>query len=181
MKVGQEFLLPLVGIATGDHNYVFELESSFFEVFALEFFTEPFIKVVLKLHKQPNLLQFQFSITGTVLATCDRCADSFTLNLWEDFEYIGKFATPEMAEQLNVEDQEILYFSKTEQYADISELIYEMLMLSMPIQVAHPLDDNGIETCNMESLKAIQKYINTNVETAATNSLGEQIKKLKTK
>jgi uncharacterized metal-binding protein YceD (DUF177 family) len=181
-KVGVEYELPLVGIANGHHEYRFNLDQRFFEFFGNNDFENADIAVELQLQKQPNLLQFNFKITGTLQAICDRCGDNFALKIWEDHNFIGKFTTAETVEKLNEEDSEILYFSKTDNYADISTLLLEIVLLSLPIQVIHPMDASGKSTCNQATLLLLDKLRAPETPIQPTNnSLQEQLKKLKTK
>jgi uncharacterized metal-binding protein YceD (DUF177 family) len=47
--------------------------------------------------------------------------------------------------------------SKSETIIDLSEWIYEFIMLSIPMQKIHPLDENGNSICNQDNLALLDK------------------------
>ena len=52
-------------------------------------------------------------------------------------------------EKAEMEDtDEIIFVKEEDGHIDISQLIYETIILSIPSKIEHKLDENGNKTCN---------------------------------
>jgi uncharacterized metal-binding protein YceD (DUF177 family) len=187
MKHNRELEIAHVGLKPGEHHYSFDLDTSFFERFgALDEFRDAKFEVTLVLDKKTNLYYLKFGVTGSITALCDRCGDDFTLDLWEDFDAVVKIVDADMVAIKNEEDSEVFHMAHSDNYLDVAQILYENLVLCLPIQRVHPDDKNNQSTCNpqaLELLSQLEQQVNEpNIEEKSTNnSLAEQLEKLKKK
>lgn len=186
MNKSRAFEIHHVGLAPGLHSFEYHLEDSFFEQFAETPFTNAKLDVSLELDKKTSLFILNFSINGTLQTLCDRCGDEFELKVWDEFELVAKLTDPEKVEELNEDDNEVVYFSRTDNSINISTLLYEQVILSLPMQIIHPDDTNGKSTCNAKAIQLLEA-LQTKTEEAkqeqnnTNRSLQEQLNKLKIK
>jgi uncharacterized metal-binding protein YceD (DUF177 family) len=189
MSKNREFEIHHAGLALGVHHFEYQLKDSFFEEFADNSFTNAQLDVSLELDKKTSLFILNFTINGTVQTVCDRCGDDFDLKVWDEFEMVAKLTDPEKVAEMNEEDNDVAYFSRTENALDIKALVYEQVILSLPMQIIHPINANGSSTCNTTALalldkmnqeqKELEQQLNNNNNT--NSSLQEQLNKLKLK
>jgi uncharacterized metal-binding protein YceD (DUF177 family) len=74
----------------------------------------------------------------------------------------------------------------SDNFMDVAQILYENLVLSLPIQRVHANDDNDQSTCNPKALDllsqlAVQASDQTTEDKNINNSLAEQLEKLKKK
>jgi uncharacterized metal-binding protein YceD (DUF177 family) len=187
MKHNRELEIAHIGLKPGEHHFNFNLGPSFFENFgALDEFRDAQFEVTLVLDKKTNLYYLKFGVTGSLTALCDRCGDDFTLQLWEDFDAIVKIVDADIVAAKNEEDSEVYHMAHSDNFMDVAQILYENLVLSLPIQRVHPDDDNDQSTCNpkaLELLSQLEAQVSepTTEDKNTNNSLAEQLEKLKKK
>lgn len=96
------------------------------------------------------MLIFEFSITGTVEVTCDRCLELF------DYPVEGNETLyVKLGDEWDEESDDVLIIPESEHEFNVSQLIYEYIMLMLPIQRIHPDDENGKSTCDPTMLEKL--------------------------
>ena len=161
MKYRREFEIAYVGLKNGTHTYTYNIGKPFFDLVEADSseFESVEVQVVVHFDKHPDFFELKFEISGAVEVPCDRCGDVFKLPLWDEFNLIIKLKEPsgEEEEDDTEDDGDIVFLPKNETVIDLSEWIYEFLLLSMPMQKIHPVDAEGNSTCNKENLALLEK------------------------
>lgn len=160
MKFHREFEIPWLGLKEGLHEYRFQITDKVIEDLGHEHpdFEHLNAIVALKLDKHNSFLQLHFDIDGSADVICDRCGDPFTLRLWDEFDLIVKFVGEHEEENGEDEDEaDIVFVPRSETILDVSNYVYEFIMLSMPLQHIHPDKEDGSSGCNPEALKLLSK------------------------
>lgn len=169
MKYRREFEIAYVGLKNGIHTYNYNIGKEFFDLVEADGseYEDVNIQVNVEFNKHPNFFELKFAINGSVDVPCDRCGDTFNLPLWDEFDLIVKLKEPtgEDNEDETEDDGDIVFLSKSETVLDLSEWIYEFILLSMPMQKIHPLDDNGETTCNKDNLALLEKMTQQALDT----------------
>jgi uncharacterized metal-binding protein YceD (DUF177 family) len=189
MSKNREFEIHHASLALGVHHFEYQLTDSFFEEFAENSFTNAKLDVSLALDKKTSLFLLNFTINGSVQTVCDRCGDDFDLKVWDEFEMVAKLTDADKVEAMNEEDNDVTYFSRTDNVLDIKTLVYEQVILSLPMQIVHPIDDNGKSACNASAIALLDKMNQDQIELEqqlnnnnnTNSSLQEQLNKLKLK
>lgn len=159
MKHRREFEIAYVGLKEGISSYEYTIDNRFFENFG---FTHPdfdSIDAIVKLNfdKKTNFFLLHFDIDGSIKVACDRCGDIFDLKLWDEFELVVKLTSDEAQETTKEDEDDVVFIPRSETVLDVSEWIYEFILLSIPIQRIHPKKEDGSEGCNQEALKILKK------------------------
>lgn len=159
-----EYEIAFVGLKPGAHEYVFEIDDTFFVDYQPQDFTNARVTVKMVLDKKPSFLQLKFEIGGSVALTCDLCGNTLDKNLWDDFEVLVKMV--ENPEDMNEteEDPDIYYISRTESHIDVAGWIYEFINLSIPLQHTCGENPDGSSKCNQEALETLRKLNERNSE-----------------
>lgn len=148
-----EFVLPYKGLAVGNHEYSFIIDSSFFKKYEYLEIEGGLVNLNLELIKESTLMNLNFSFKGKVEIKCDRCLDLFNLNIEDEFRLIVKYG--EDYEELS---EEVIIIPSGESTIDISQYVYEYLNLMLPLKKVHPDDEDGNSTCNIDMLNRIDNF-----------------------
>ena len=154
MKSNRQFIIPFKGLKVGKHNFVYDIDDTFFDDYEQSEITKGNIHVEVDLDKKANMLELYFSIEGDVLVICDRCLDEFEIPIDYETELFVKFG--DVSEE---QTDEIIVLSHNEFELDVAQYIYEFVHLSLPYKRVHPDDSRGRSTCNKEMLKKLDEYI----------------------
>jgi len=127
-------------------------------------------------------LEFNFEIQGTVVTACDICTEAFDFPIEGTDQVLIKIVSeiPEQEDEFNV-----VYIKEGTSSVNIADMLYEMLMLSIPIRTVHPLDEDGNYTCNPDVLKYLEINEDIEVSDQETNNddninpIWDELKKLK--
>lgn len=156
MKDLRKYVVPFSGLKEGRHEFEFDVDDSFFDQFDSSEIKKGKISVTVILDKNPQILEMNFIVNGTVHTPCDRCLDEFDLPV----QYQGKLFFKFGEESYELSD-EIMILSSSESKINISQYIYEFVHLALPYRRIHP-DIDGISGCNsgmIQKLDSLKKMI----------------------
>lgn len=178
MKVTNEYLIPFIGLKLGKHKFDFSINKKFFEAFDYEDFENPNIKVELILEKKSTILELQFKHSGTVLVPCDVSGELFDLPVKGKLKLVVNFG-----ESFNNDNEELLILPHGEHQIDVSQFIYEMIVLSVPFKRVHPDAKNRLLDSVAEQFDKSNKEDNKSKEgntEQETDPRWDKLKKLLT-
>lgn len=153
MKPLQEFVIPLKGMKSGLHYHSFEIDGTFFEHFEDSMVDECDVKVDVEIDKRPNMVIFQFRITGTVLTDCDRCLAEIDLPITGSYPLIAKFGEMEGVPD---SDTEIITIHPDTPQFNVAGYIYDFISLSIPMKRSFDCESLNPKPCDMETKKHLE-------------------------
>ncbi|MBS4056025.1 MAG: DUF177 domain-containing protein [Bacteroidetes bacterium] len=153
MNYFREFLLPIGGLGLGSQEFDFDLGKEFFVHTLDSEISDGRVKVNLKLNKQEGMIELLFAIKGEVVVPCDRCMDDCNQAIDGEYRLILKHG-----EQFQEESDEVIILPVDQHQFDISALLYEYIVLLIPMKRIHPEDEDGRSMCNPEVLKKLQAH-----------------------
>lgn len=149
MKQLNEFLIPFIGLKIGKHKFEYQINKTFFDNFEYDDFENCDIKVEVVLEKKSTMLELDFKHKGTVNVPCDLTSEMFDLPIKSKIRLVVQFG-----ETFNNDNEELLILPHGEHQIDISQYIYEMIVLSVPLKRVHPgIKDGTLKTPALEKLK----------------------------
>lgn len=155
MKVLKSFTINFASLADGEHVFDYQIDDKFLNHFEEALVKEGQLEVSLLMLKYLNSLELNFELRGTVVTPCDVCAEEFDLPVEGSEQIIVKLVheIPEQNDEYNV-----VYLKEGSSSINIAEMLYELIMLSIPIRKVHAVDDEGNSTCNPIVLAYLQEY-----------------------
>ena len=148
MKVTNEFLIPFIGLKLGKHQFEFEIKKAFFDRFDYHEYEDCDIKVNVVLEKKSTMLELEFKHKGTVNVPCDLTNEMFDLPIKGKIKVVVQFG-----EAFNNDNEELLILPHGEHQIDVSQYIYEMIVLSVPLKRVHPgIKEGTLKTETLEKL-----------------------------
>lgn len=125
--------IKIAGLKDGNHQFRFELNSSFLTAFSDALFQKPEVRVVVDLALSETMIKSLVTITGKVELTCDRSLEKFFQPVSVQAPYFFKFGEEE--KELSDELEVIL---KERVSIDFDQLVYDFIALSLPSRRLHP-------------------------------------------
>ena len=120
----------------------------------------------------------KFIVGGKAEVNCDRCGNVLQADLWDEFNLVVKLI--EEPEKMNdqEEDADVFYISRTESHIDVSDWLYEFVMLSIPMQHVCGNNEKGESLCNSEVLSKLDE-MKVKAEDHNANSIWKGLDKFK--
>lgn len=151
MNNTKQYLIPFVGLKIGKHHFEYQISNSFFAAFEYDEFESSNIKVNVVLEKKTTMLELTFKHEGTVNVPCDLTSEDFDLPVTGEMKLLVRFG-----EVYNNDNEELLILPFGEFEIDISQYIYEMIALSVPLRRVHPgVHDGSLKTEALVRLKEL--------------------------
>ena len=139
MEVAEGYSIAYRGLKNGTHEFRFEVGKPLFEAFESSEIKDGRCVVEVTLERGETMLTADVRIT----VACDRCLEDCRIPI--DFEgpLLVKFS-----DEPREYDGEVLWLLPGEDEVDLSQYIYESIVLSLPYQRVHPEGE-----CDPEMLK----------------------------
>jgi uncharacterized protein len=153
VKSKREFIIPFVGLKVGFHDFEFEIRDTFFDELQYAIIQKGEAVVKLKLEKKETMLIGEFSVSGSVVTSCDRCNDPVEVPIKGTFRLIYKFGDEQS------DDETLIVLPNDTYELDVRQNIYELMTVSLPSRLVHPKGE-----CNEEMIELLQKYSGRNEE-----------------
>lgn len=164
-----------MGLKKGVHQFQYIIDSSFFKEFEHSPIEEGVLEVDLEFNKKHNFFELDFQIEGKIKAECDRCSDDFNLGVDVEDQIIIQI---QQAENISDErDLDILSIPTDSIVINVAHLIYEIIVLSLPIRKNCSDDSIDGKKCNAKIIKILKK--NQHSEENVTDPRWEALLKLK--
>jgi uncharacterized metal-binding protein YceD (DUF177 family) len=151
MNKKKEYLIPFTGLKIGKHHFEYQISNAFFEIFDYHEFNNSDIKVNVVLEKKSTIMELAFKHKGAVNVPCDMTNEEFDLPIKGKMKLIVRFG-----DAFNNDNEELLILPHGEFQIDISQYIYEMIVLSVPLRRIHPgIKDGSLNTEALTKLKEL--------------------------
>lgn len=178
MSHRREYEIAFVGLKPGVHVYDYRLEDKFFKHYGEQDFTNCIANVKLSLDKKNGFMQLKFDIDGTVDVACDRCGNTLTKQLWDEFNIIVKMVEEPETMNEQEEDPDVYYISRGESHLSVADWLYEFVNLSIPFQKMCNEEEMGGPQCNKEVLEKLKK-MEDDVRKDSNNNLWKGLEQFK--
>jgi uncharacterized metal-binding protein YceD (DUF177 family) len=177
MKVSNEYLIPFIGLKLGKHQFDYQIDKTFFDRFEYDEFESCNVRVDIVLEKKSTMLELHFKHKGTVYVPCDLTGEPFDLTVKGKIDVVVQFG-----DTFNDENEELLILPHGEHQVDVSQYIYEMIVLSIPLKRIHPgVKDGTLKSEAIEKLEQLTvKAKKEETKSEETDPRWDQLKKLLT-
>ncbi|MFI5150441.1 MAG: YceD family protein [Bacteroidia bacterium] len=173
MAKKEKHIIQFAGLPVGKHDFVFELDDAFFASFEHSEITKGKFAVHIGLQKQATMLVLNFQMKGQAILECDRCGDDMTMPMEGELNLIVR-----LGGEGSEESDEIIVLPASANEIDVSALMYEHIILSLPLRRTHT-GKTGKNACNPEVIKKL-KQISVHSE-AVPDPRWKDLKKIKLK
>ena len=153
MSASLSVKIPFASLEFANHTFNFVLTNAFFQDYGYEGFVSCDLNLNMNVTREEALMIVRNHFHGHVVVECDRCLGDLTLPLdFVDVVYV------KVGHDDN--DDSVINLTKEEDEVNLSDYVYETVILALPPVKIHPDDENGISTCDIQQLEILNQYHN---------------------
>jgi uncharacterized metal-binding protein YceD (DUF177 family) len=135
------------GLKNGSYDFDFQVDDALFEAYDRVEILGGDCKVHVTLKRSEVMLELNIAICGEVMCECDRCLEPCPIAVDYEGDLVVKFS-----DEIDEYDGEVMWISPSEDTLDLTQYIYESIVLSLPYRRVH--EEGG---CNPEMLASFQQ------------------------
>ena len=151
MKAFKEYIIPFVGLKLGVHQFNYEINNDFLALFDFEEYNSTNVNVELEFNKKTTFFELKFKVDGVVNVNCDVTTEAFDLPIKNELFLVVKFG-----EEFNDENEEVLIIEHGSYEVNVSQYIYECIVLGVPSKRVHPgVEDGTLKSEILEKLESL--------------------------
>ena len=147
ISMGENFIIPLSGLATGRNEFSWHVGKEFFEGFENTEVLDAELSISVSVEKSGQYLGVDDLIEGEVTVECDRCLDDLVLPVDVEVLLSVKFGDEESADTPEEGDRELVFVPEDDAELDLGQIIYDYVCVSLPMQRHHEDGD-----CNPDAV-----------------------------
>ncbi len=132
MESVNKYKIAYKALSEGEHLYNFAVDSNLFARFDSTEIIGGQCRVDVKLLRHESMLELNVDIQGEVIVACDRCLDDCPVEV----DYIGDLIV-KFSDETSDYDGDVMWLPTGESEVDLSQYIYESILLSLPYQRVH--------------------------------------------
>lgn len=151
MLYRNQYIIPIQGLALGNHQYDFHLGEEFVHEFPNDDLHSCDVNLSLLINKTENYFLFEYNLKGKAGIACDRCNEIFEELIDTKNQLILKHASE--ASDHEEGEIEMCFIENDVTQINIIKDIYDFIMISLPFKKICPEGQ-----CNKE----IIKYLDNN-------------------
>ncbi len=150
LRVGMDnnFIIPLNGLAAGESRFSWHAGKEFFDSYGNSEILAADIDVEVSVEKSGRYMGVDCDLEGSVTVECDRCLDELDLPVETQVRLSVKYGREENSEDHQEGEREVIFVPQDDAELDLSQIIYDYVCLSLPMQRTH--DEGG---CNPAAMK----------------------------
>lgn len=175
MKVLNHFTIPYKGMGNGIHNLEFDIDNQFFNAFEASHLDNGSFKVLVEMDKKHDSSVFTFDIDGSTNTNCDRCLEAINLPMYGEFTLHVKHSID------GESDDEIMYIHPETATLNLSQVIYEFVLLCMPIVKTYDCWNDEKPPCNFTVLEKLNTEETKEEKEKPNNGIWDSLKGLELK
>ncbi len=145
----KDYSIAFKGLKEGKHHFHYKLDQSFFEAIDDSIIENGDFEANVDLLKRSQMLQLDFKIAGNVEAICDNCLGKITLPISYEGTLYVKFGI-----MYDEPSDEIIILPHEENEFNVAQLIYEYIVVSMPLRSVH----EDPEACDPEMISKLEEF-----------------------
>lgn len=143
MEETKRYTIAYKGLKSGLHDFHFEVDGSLFKAFGSTEIKDGACGVTVVMERGEAMLTLDVTVDGSVVVECDRCLEDCRVPVHYEGQLLVKFS-----DEVREYDGEVMWLLPMEDEIDLTQYIYESIVLALPYQRVHPDGE-----CNPEMLK----------------------------
>lgn len=142
------YKLPLKSLGAGTHTFEYHLDKQFFANMENSDIHGADLDVKLTVVYNGEFYDLDFAVDGEVTLICDRCLDDLHYPIEAAYHIVVKYG-----EDYNDDNDEVLEIPYDDAYLNVAYMIYDTVVLAIPIKHVHPQGK-----CNRQMSAMLKKH-----------------------
>jgi uncharacterized metal-binding protein YceD (DUF177 family) len=149
---GQEYIIDYKTLESGTYEFDYHIDKDFFAMFDEPMAQDGDANVHATMRVSSAGLSIRLDISGTLQVECDRCLEPFDMPIDASYDLVVKYG--DKTTPLDEAD-DVITIGEDDDFLDLSQHIYEYVVLSLPARRVHPDLPDGQPGCDPEMLSHI--------------------------
>lgn len=167
MDVKKSYSIAFKGLKNGIHTFDFDVDSGLFEAYGSTEIKGGSCRVHVVLDRAETMLAVDTTIDGAVIVECDRCLEDCEVPVHFEGRLLVKFS-----DEVDDYDGEVMWVSPSVGEIDLTQYIYESIVLSLPYQRIHP--DGQCNPAMLERFRIVSEPEFAAIEAKAEAEIEQQ-------
>ena len=146
--MGENFIIPLDGLAAGRKEFFWQAGKEFLESFGNTEILDAELDIKVTAEKSGRYTGVDCFVEGSVTVECDRCLEDLVLPVDLEILLSVKFGDEESSDEHQEGEREVIFLPEDNADMDISQIIYDYVCLALPMQRVH---EDG--ECNPDAVR----------------------------
>ena len=129
-------------------EFSWQAGKEFFDSFENSEILDAHLDADVRVEKSGRYIGVDCDVRGEVTVECDRCLDELDMPIDVQIKLSVKYGSEESSEDPQQGEREVIFIPETDAEMDMSQIIYDYVCLSLPMQRMHDEGD-----CNPEVMK----------------------------
>lgn len=142
------YKLPLKSLGVGTHHFEYHLDKQFFTNMENTDIHGADLGVDLTVVYNGEFYDLDIVVAGEVVLLCDRCLDDLHQPIEATYHIVVKYG-----DDYCDDNDEVLEIPSTDAYLNVAYMIYDTVVLAIPIKHVHPLGK-----CNRQMSAMLKKH-----------------------
>jgi len=147
------YAIRISGLGDEDHSFSFELDQKFFASLEQSDIEKGNLKADVILEKKTGVFSLHFHLQGEVEVVCDRCLEPFMTGIDTNQTIFVK-----LGETAGEIEDDVIMIHRDDHEIEVSQYMYEFILLALPYQRIHSNDKEGIPGCNPEMIRRLEDH-----------------------
>ena len=148
VNMNDKFLIPLNGLTAGETMFSWQAGKEFFDSFGNSEILDAHLDTDVKVEKSGRYIGVDCDVRGEITVECDRCLDDLEIPVDVEIKLSVKYGNEESSDEPHEGEREVIFIPETDAEMDLSQIIYDYVCLSLPMQRVHEPGE-----CNPEVMK----------------------------
>ena len=135
--MNSKFIIPLNGLAAGETRFSWQAGKEFFDSFENSEILDAHLDADVRVEKSGRYIGVDCDVRGEVTVECDRCLDELDLPVDVEIMLSVKYGNEESSDDPQQGEREVVFIPDTDAEMDLSQIIYDYVCLSLPMQRMH--------------------------------------------
>lgn len=133
MAKDNTYEIDLASLKEGSSEFDFRISKEFFEKMENSDILDADVDVHLDINKRHGGYELKFATEGTLTVPCDRCLDPLQIPADADYDLVIRYG-----EEYDDSKDNLLVLPYSRTRFDVAPVIYDTLMLTIPLRCVHP-------------------------------------------
>ena len=134
MELGKRYSVTYKGLKNSSYDFRFEVDGDLFAAYESKEIKDGRCDVGAVMRKESDTqLVFDVAIEGYTVCECDRCLEDCRVPI----DYEGRL-TVRVSDEAGEYDGDVMWIAPSEDEIDLTQYIYESIVLSLPYRRVHP-------------------------------------------
>ncbi|MDE6561048.1 MAG: DUF177 domain-containing protein [Muribaculaceae bacterium] len=149
----KQFIIALPALGEGHHEYEMKVDSDFFAARGNDDVKEADVTAYVDIDVRHGAYKIGITCQGWIDIPCDRCLDPMRLDVDDDYDVTVRYGEDydESDDTITIPESEVNF--------DLSPLIADTILLSIPLRHVHPEGE-----CNPEMKEIMKQHSSEGIE-----------------